>query len=239
MTLNLVRGSLTSDQMAELEHFNDVEGAAANAWKGGQGAKWAARNPIGLAETDASFRERYGVNKSWAVRDVLRDVPRTEGPWLEVGCSAGAHLALMESLGFEMLGAEISFEAMASGQHRGRCVQADARRLPFPDLAFAGVTTAGSFMHLGPPDNMRACARELTRLARGWWLLIELWSPEPHIVSFGDLLPPVWLYPWEVVLPDVLGPEWQVRQNVIRDLRPDYRPGIKAPLSFTLLERVR
>ena len=234
MKLELVNGQLTPEQMREMQKFNDVEGAVVQAWKDGQSAKWAARNPVSVADTDDSFRRRYGLSKTWAVRDAVRSVPR-EGRWLEVGCSAGAHMALMQSLGFQdIVGVDIGLEPLANGPYRGRCAQADARYLPFADLTFEGVTTAGSFMHLGPPDNMRECARGLTRLARRWWLLIELWSAEPHLVSFGDLLPPVWLYPWETVLPGVLGPEWSVVSQQTYELN---QPGRRAPLMFLLLKR--
>lgn len=237
MKLELVAGTITPDQMEALEHFNDVNGAAAKAWKDGQGLKWAARNPVDLEATDASFRERYSVNKSWAVRDALRAVPRT-ATWLEVGCSAGAHQTVMAAAGFAPpIGVEMSHDAMKLGGYVGRVAQADARYLPFGDLTFDGVTTAGSFMHFGPPDRMRACARELARVARRWWFLAELYSPEPHMVSFGELLPPVWLYPWHVVLPSVLGGTWSVYTNIIHDLRPDYQSGLRAPLQFLLLER--
>lgn len=236
--LELVAGSLSSDQLAEMERFNDVDGAAAQAWKDGQGLRWAARNPVDIEATDESFRDRYGVNKSWAVRDALRAVPR-EAAWLEVGCSAGAHQAVMQAAGFRApIGVEMSHEALKLGGYVGRVAQADARYLPFADRAFDGVTTAGSFMHFGPPDRMRACARELTRVARRWWFLVELYSPEPHMVSFGELLPPVWLYPWDQVLHEVIGPEWSVAGQQLRELRPGYRGGtLRAPLQFLLLER--
>ena len=203
--------NLSPEQSAELELYQADPDRAAGEWKARQGDRWAARNPISLTDTDLSFSKRYGFTKSWVIRDALRDVTR-DVRWLEVGCNSGAHMTVMEAAGFPPLtGVEISLEAMQRGQHRGRVAQADALSLPFADGSFGGVTTAGSFMHLGPVQRMRTCAHELARVSGRWIFLVELWAPDASLVSFGELIPPVWLYPWEQALPELLGDGWAVR----------------------------
>lgn len=227
---------MSTDPWADLENYQKDPERAPGEWKGYQGARWAARNPVSVEDSDLSFMRRYGHTKSWIMRDALRSVPRGL-TWLEVGCSAGAFLELLASLDFAVgAGMDISFEPLQGNGFRGRVVQADALHLPFKAGAVDGVATAGSFMHLGPNARMTACAQELARVARRWILLAELASESPEIVSFGELIPPVWLHPWQLAMPEMLGPGWVVRYHALYELTKG--GGVKAPFCVLLLERV-
>lgn len=225
---------------ADLEQYNQQADKAAGEWLGYQGARWAARNPVDLEATDESFRKRYGLTKTWATRDALREVPR-DASCLEVGCSAGGFLAVLRAAGFSnVTGSDISLEPLLSQPKPRALVHADAYRLPFCDGAFDMVATAGTLMHLGPPKRMIETLQGFARITRRWLFLAELYAPsEPCLVSFGELLPPVWLFSWETAVPNCLGvEEWAVRYHTVYELNKN-NPGLSAPLSFTLLERLQ
>ena len=227
------------EESAKLEEYQQQPNKAAGEWLTYQSARWAARNPVDLEATDDSFRRRYGLTKTWAVRDALRGVPR-DISCLEVGCSAGGFLAVLRAVGFEQLtGTDIGLEPLLSHpKPRAPLVHADAHHLPFRDGVFDLVATAGTLMHLGPQKRMAESIAGLARVTRRWLFVAELYAPgpEPMMVSFGELLPPVWLFAWDRAIPTVLGPQWVVRYHQVYELGKN-NPGLSAPLCFTLLER--
>lgn len=207
---------------------------AALEWRGIKGDEWAARNPTTVEETNRSWVERYNVRKSWAVRDALRSVPAGSS-WLEIGCSHGAHMRIMESAGYDVTGVDIHAGALPHAP-KGRVLVGDALALPFADDAFGGVATSGTMMHLGPPARMGESIREMFRVARRWVFWIEMWNSEPMFVDFGDLAPPAWLQDWPAVVGRFFGDTWKVvYQNNYRLVMD--RPGFKAPICFMLAER--
>ena len=225
---------INAAQAKDLAGYESDPGRAAREWQTYQGERWANRNPMDALATDESFRYRYGITKTWAARDALRELPR-DLSFIEVGCSRGAHLNLLRSLGFSKLyGMDISLPALQQVGESNVC-QGDAAHLPFADGAADVVTTAGSMMHFGPADRMQASIRELARVTRRYLFVAELWSNQQMIVSFGELLPPVWLFQWELAVPNLLGPEWKVRYHKIYSLVK--HEGLYAPLCFTLFER--
>lgn len=183
------------------------------AWRAPIGNRWAERNPTTVEATDLSFITRYGMTKSWLVGDALRAVP-ADSSWLEVGCSGGAHMRMLQSLGHpRVVGVDVNLEGMSEAPE-GRVAQARARHLPFIDGAVDGIATSGTLIHLGPPDRLRASLHEFARVSRRWLFFIELWSAQPVILAFGNLLPPAWTMPWEESIPKVL-PEWEIRHSSV------------------------
>lgn len=228
------------EESNDLEQYQVHPDKAAAEWLAYQSAAWAARNPVDVEATDNSFRTRYGLTKTWAVRDALRGVPR-DIACLEVGCSAGGFMAVLRSLGFQDLtGTDIGLEPLLSHvKPRAPLVHADAHHLPFKDGAFDMVATAGTLMHLGPAKRMTESLQGLARVTRRWLFVAELYAPgsKPMLVSFGELLPPVWLYAWDIAILDCLGREnWAVAYHRVYELGAN-NPGLSAPLCFTLLER--
>lgn len=215
------------------QYVNDPELASRN-WRGPQGEAWADRNPKDLEATDMSWLERYSVTKTYAARDALRSVPRV-GRWLELGRSAGAHTEVLNRLGFEELfGFDVCFAPLLLG--RFPRVQADAYQLPFASGSFEGMFMSGSLMHCGPNERMLGTVKEIDRVTRRWWFIMELWSTDLRLVSFGDLLPPAWLCPWEKAIPHTM-PHWALRYHKVYDLKPN-NAGRSAPMCVTLFERI-
>lgn len=199
------------------------------------GDAWSKRNPVDPAATDESWVIRYGMPKSWVMREALRSVPR-DMTWFELGCSAGAHMRVLESLGFsEPLGADLCFDALRKGRSR-RVVQADALTLPFADQSIDGLTTSGTLMHLGPELRLTESFLEILRVTRRYLFFMELYSPEGMFLSFGDLLPPAWIYPWDEVLPPFMPEGWGVLYRKRYDLLPT-AAGLRAPMLVYLLGR--
>ena len=150
-------------------------------------------------------------------------------------------MAVLRALGFQNLtGTDIGLEPLLSHAKPRPVVHADAHHLPFRDGAFDLVATAGTLMHLGPATRMTESLRGLARITKRWMFVAELYAPapKPMLVSFGELLPPVWLYAWDIAIPDCLGRDhWSVAYHQVYELGQGH-PGLSAPLCFTLLERV-
>lgn len=220
---------------AEFAQYESETHMAAREWRGAQGSAWSARNPADTKATDESWAIRYGATKTWALCEALRDVPR-DVRWLELGCSSGAHMRALTSAGFpDPLGMDLSFDALRR-HGGGRVAQADALRLPLADDSVDGLTTSGTLMHLGPADRLSASVKEILRVTRRYLFLIEMWSPEPIFVSFGDLLPPAWLYPWDEALLPALGSEWEITYaHRYELLRTD--GVLRSPMSVTVIAR--
>lgn len=208
---------------------------AARAWYGAMGESWADRNPVDGPATDKSWVIRYGVPKSQVMSEALECVPRDVG-WFELGCSAGAHMRILSDLGFvNPIGADISLGSLRKCE-RGHVVQADALRLPFADQSIDGLTTSGTLMHLGPPERLSASFSEIIRVTRRYLFFMEIWTEDPTFLSFGNLLPPAWVYPWDEAVLPFIADEWDVIYNRRYELLPTAR-GLVAPICVLLIVR--
>ncbi len=84
---------------------------------------------------------------------------------LDIGCSAGGSLSLLESGNRTAIGVDVSQLAVYKVQLLGRSVQlASATSLPFPDNSFELVVSADVFEHLHPDDAQQA-VNEAIRVA--------------------------------------------------------------------------
>jgi SAM-dependent methyltransferase len=86
---------------------------------------------------------------------------------LDLGAGPGFDSAELRRLGARALSLDLSLGMLRAGlrDFPGPRVQADARRLPFPDGAFAGVWANASLLHLSPPAAATA-VREVRRVLR-------------------------------------------------------------------------
>jgi hypothetical protein len=189
----------------------------ATEWAGETGLKWAERNPIDVDGTNKSWRDRFGIDKVSAIREAAFGVP-WDAKWLEVGCSAGAHMRCMQAAGWlDVHGCDVNREAIEKADN---ATWADARELPFEDGQFDAVTTSGSLMHMGPEERMVDCLHEMCRVSKEWLFLIEIHQQAPTIMSFGDLLPPAWIMPWPQWLGAHLPKGWKgVRGRVMNSTK--------------------
>jgi ubiquinone/menaquinone biosynthesis C-methylase UbiE len=84
---------------------------------------------------------------------------------LDVGCGSGRYLVPLVRNGFRAVGADISWNALASLDPQCARVVADVRQLPFSDRSFDAVTCYGVLQHLTRGGRARAVA-ELFRVLR-------------------------------------------------------------------------
>ena len=124
------------------------------------------RDPTAYRDFDYYDRRDYAVDKS-EFEDIVRELDafgakvRTV---LDVGCGTGLLSARLREAGFAVTGADFDTRALAYCLRRGiPCVQADARRLPFPDASFDATVTQHLIEHCDPP---RAAALDALRVAR-------------------------------------------------------------------------
>jgi SAM-dependent methyltransferase len=105
---------------------------------------------------------------------------------VDVGCGTAGLRALEP--GLDVTGVDVD-ERPA---YPGPFVRADAtERLPFADDEFDLAYSNSVIEHIAP-ERRAAFARELTRVARGWWVQTPAWSfpVEPHaLLPFAHWLP--------------------------------------------------
>jgi hypothetical protein len=206
---------------------------AVAGWRGIQGAAWAHRNPKGMDDTDVSWRIRFGHTKRVWLREFLKGAVPKGSTWLDVGCSAGAHMRSLEAVGHRCRhGCDLNLPAMDGVP---AAVVADARYLPYADASFDGVTCSGTLMHTGGEEHLVSAVREMARVARRYVLAIELWQPQAMRVDFKDLMPMAWVYPWERVVPQILGVDWILERS--RLVRSCGREARVQPLVGVLMVR--
>lgn len=234
MALN--SAALTQEELAKYDRYQTELNRAAGEWRGESGGRWAGRNPTDVAGTDASWMQRYGHPKTWVAQDALRGVSR-DISWLEIGCASGAHMRVLEAIGFRgIVGTDVNLGGLQDAD-RGVVCQSDAAALPFADQSVDGIATSGTLMHLGPATRMEHSVREMFRVARRYIFIIELWAEEGMLVVFGDLLPPAWLYPWEVALAPFFEDKWEIRYREVYNLKGQEGRGLRAPMCVMLIER--
>ena len=205
-------------------------------WRGEQGAAWAVRNQITAEATDASYRIRFGCDKTRALAGLMEGRVPLNASLLEVGCSAGGHLNTLAAAGWgNGFGCDLNFGALQRADVRSdlRVVQADAIVLPFRDNAVDLATTSGLLMHVPPWLHRMAC-RELTRVAQRWLLICEAWAPVRTALQYPSLMPISWIGPWERVLVPLL-PGWRVLSWTV--LRSPLQERIYPKIMMLLMER--
>ena len=162
------------------------------AWRGPQGAAYAARNPHTVAALDASYQKRFGLTRSDMARRFLRFVPRGAS-MLEVGCSNGVQLGVLRSLGYygPLIGCDVAFSNMPGcGEPH---LVAEGEALPFPGRSFDLVFTSGVLMHVPFHARAQFCG-EILRVTRRWVWGFEPWSSKnkPLRLEFKGLIPDAW-----------------------------------------------
>jgi SAM-dependent methyltransferase len=118
------------------------------------------------------------------------------GRVLDLACGWGRHTLAMRERGLDVAGLDLSADLLANApaELAGRLFRADARRVPFADAAFDGLTNLfSSFGYFGDVGD-RAVLAEIARVVRpGGLALLDLMNPEriraglvPHTRSERD-----------------------------------------------------
>lgn len=84
---------------------------------------------------------------------------------LDAGCGPGFDGAELRRAGLRVIGLDLSWQMLQSGQRHypGQYVQADLRALPLPDACAAAVWASASLLHL-PRAHFGPALQELTRV---------------------------------------------------------------------------
>lgn len=160
-------------------------------WSGTQGVTWVERNPKTPSEIDALYLKRFGITRTMLNIEFIGHLAMNAS-FLEVGCSSGAQLRALQTLGYHNLhGVDVNAESMLGNPFPHETANMEA--LPFPDASFDVVFTSGTLMHVPPSKRPRA-VQEMARVSRRWLWGFEYWSATPKSARFtDDFLPPLWV----------------------------------------------
>jgi SAM-dependent methyltransferase/uncharacterized protein YbaR (Trm112 family) len=133
-----------------------------------------------MTATDPSllsiYRNRFVLPRTLAALSLLRLVPPSETPILDLACGFGpfGHYLTNRRQPTGVIGLDFNFYLVWGQKHwiapRGRFVCADATaRLPFSDEAFSGILCSDAFVYL---RNKQQVLAELTRCAPGKPLIL-------------------------------------------------------------------
>lgn len=102
---------------------------------------------------------------------------------LDIGCGTGQQTILFKSMGFDVVGIDISAGLVGVANKKlgeGVCLASDACKLPFPDACFDAVTSAGSTVNHIP--DYQCFFEEAGRVLKpGGYLFLESdnkWKPD-------------------------------------------------------------
>jgi SAM-dependent methyltransferase len=115
------------------------------------------------------YDETHGDASEWMqrVRDCVRELLGPgDGRLLDLGCGGGARTPLLQELGWQVVGVDVSADQLrvARGRLRGvELVQADAADLPFADASFDAVTALTVHTDL---DDYASAVAEAARVLR-------------------------------------------------------------------------
>jgi ubiquinone/menaquinone biosynthesis C-methylase UbiE len=138
-----------------------------------------------------AMADSYDLLEPWsehlyaALHAIVRDTLGTGagGRALDAGCGTGFQSAILDELGYETHGVDISAGLLAVAHRRlraPRVVQANVEVLPYPDATFDAVSCCGSTLSF--VERPECALGELGRVLRpGGYLLLECehkWSPD-------------------------------------------------------------
>jgi len=162
-------------------------------WAGKFGSDYIYRNPFGTNEMDELY-SRYGITRTKLNKEFLKGISR-KSKVLEVGCSVGTQLALLQQIGFKNLyGIEINRDAVElSKKYRKNIdiIQGSVLNLPFKDNSFDLVFASGVLMHIDP-KNLKKAMGEMYRVSKKHIWGFDYYSPEPQEIEYWRKSHLVW-----------------------------------------------
>lgn len=98
----------------------------------------------------------------------------TQGPALDLGCGLGGFLPDLQTMGFDVYGADMDFESLQYCVERGfaKCMQTDSYVLPFADNSFELITLFDAIEHI--EDDHRVMAEVARILKPGGKVIISV-----------------------------------------------------------------
>jgi pseudaminic acid biosynthesis-associated methylase len=167
---------------------NSPETPQTEVWKGDFGREYTDRNTFDIETLDRLYRKNYGVVRREINERALCDIAK-EASILEVGCSTGNQLLLLQQMGYSNLsGVELQPYALEIARRRLSGVtlkQGSALALPYADSCFDLVFTSGVLIHISPHDLLLAMD-EIHRCTRTYIWGMEYYAPEVTEVSYRN-----------------------------------------------------
>jgi len=178
-------------------------------WSGEFGRDYTDRNALSLAEMEALYMSKYGVNRTSMNTRFIGALDRSMRI-LEVGSNVGNQLLCLQRMGFTSLfGVELQGYAVEISKHRTQhinIVEGAVFDIAFKDEFFDLVFTSGVLIHIAPSDITKAlqeihrCSRRLIwgfeYFSEGYAEVVYrgnaglLWKtnfPQLYLDTFGDL----------------------------------------------------
>jgi pseudaminic acid biosynthesis-associated methylase len=160
----------------------------AAVWKGDFGREYTDRNTLDTEPLDQLYRRYYGIARREINERSLHEIAK-DADFLEVGCSTGNQLLLLQQMGYSNLsGVELQPYALEIARRRLPRVElklGSALALPYPDSSFDVVFTSGVLIHISPHDLPRAMD-EIHRCTRTYIWGMEYFAPEITEISYRD-----------------------------------------------------
>jgi len=160
-----------------------------DAWADKFGDAYLERNCYTTQSMDTLWLEKFGTTRTELNKAFLLDNQYIDARAriLEVGCSSGTQLALLQELGFRNLyGIDVNRSAISYGQ-RARMglnlILGSALDIPFKDNFFDLVFTSGVLIHI-PPAVLPLTLSEIYRCTSNYIWGYEYFADEPVAVNY-------------------------------------------------------
>jgi len=153
-------------------------------WKGDFGEKYIGRNIFTPAGLDKLYERMYGITAGRLNDEFIGSLDR-EAKILEVGTNVGNQLLYLHRMGFKNLyGVEINQLAVRKAKARiksANIIEGSAFDIPFKDMYFDMVFTAGVLIHISPADIKRVIG-EIYRVSRKY-----IWGREYYSEKYQEI----------------------------------------------------
>jgi len=166
-----------------------------DAWADEFGDAYLERNCYTTQSMDTLWLEKFGVTRTELNKEFIPHNVGVNARILEVGCSTGTQLALLQERGFNNLyGIDVNYSAISYGQRTRmglNLIMGSALDIPFKDNFFDLVFTSGLLIHI-PPAVLPLTLSEIYRCTRNYIWGYEYFSDEPIAVNYRGRQEMLW-----------------------------------------------
>ncbi len=157
-----------------------------NTWTSDFGKEYTDRNIFSPEDLDQLDIQRFGVTRTYMVKEFLNDLNIFDKRILEVGCNVGNELRFLQREGYKSLyGIEIQHYAVEKAKNLTNginIIQGSADDLPFKDKYFDLVFTAGVLIHISPKD-IEKIIDEIYRCSKNY-----IWGLEYYADQYTEVV---------------------------------------------------